>query len=216
MKTWDKFYDWVLPELAGSPSNLLVDIKLREAAISFCMKARVHRNQLDLIDVVAGQADYDLDTDDTRNIEVAEIREVWIEGKYDPLTPRTVAQLAGQFGTDWHAYDGPVEFFTARRNDTITLVGIPQASVTGGLRIEVVFSPTIDAKGVDDWVFSQYATDIATGARALLFAMPKKPWTDQKAGAMAAMNFQSAIDEQAFQAGRNFTRARFRTRATFM
>lgn len=214
MKKWDRFYDLVLPDLPGMPPAPLVDAKLREAAITLCSKGRVHRNALDLIDIRADVADYDLETDDPRNLEVAEVREVWCDGRR--LEARSAGQLAERYGDDWRTRRGAVLFYLCHEPQVLTLVGIPDADVAAGLRVEVAFCPTLESAGVADWVFDQYALDLATGAKALLMAMPKKPWSDLKTASIAAAAFQGTIDEAAFQAGRNFTRARRNTRARFM
>lgn len=213
MKAWAKFYDFILPELSGQPSSLLVDQKLRDAAIRLCTEGRVHRNDLDLIDVVAGEATYELETDDPQNLEVHEVREVWFNGKH--LLPKTPGQLTYLYGQEWQTKTGTPDYYLCREPAVLTLVGIPDAALAAGLRVEVVFTPTLEAKGIADWVFDQYATNIVTGAKAMLMSMSKKPWTDLNMAGIYAAQFQQFIDEESFRAQRGFGRAIRAVRARF-
>lgn len=213
MKTWSKFYDFIMPDLPGMPPSNLVDQKLRDAAIQLCSEGRVHRNDLDLMDVVAGQADYDLDTDDPNNVEVFELREVWLDGRH--LTPKTPGQLHYLYGQSWHTLSGNPSYYLCREPKVVTLVRIPDTNVAGGLRVEVVFAPTLEAKGVVDWVYDQYATAIVCGAKSMLMSMTRKPWTDLQMASVYESKFKETIDAESFRAQRGFGRAIRTTRTRY-
>lgn len=79
----------------------------------------------------------------------------------------------------------------------------------------VALMPSQAAVTIPDDVFNGHAEDIATGALARLFAIPKKDWSDLKQAAGRRAMFEQRINTVAAQVSKGFSRGKTRVRGFF-
>jgi hypothetical protein len=208
-KTWEKWFDEVLPDVPGC-SQAVAKNAIRNAAIEFFQRSWTWRADHDPINAVADQAAYDYAP--PVGAKVAMPLKVWYEQK--PLTPITFAELEALY-QHWPSQVGTPLYFIQEDLEKLTLVPYPSASVTAAITLKVALKPSRVSASIDDVYWEKYLEEIATGAKAKLFAMRKKPWTDtdMAVGLMALFGDQIAKAKLAADRGR--VKARLRVQAHF-
>ena len=181
MKSWNAFYDLVLPDLPTCPAEA-ADVALRMSAIEFCRRAKVWREQQQFVTTAAQS--YPLTTDTEKVIHAIEAATC----NNTPLRILTAAEAA------------PLILLSAGTPGGILLSDPSHAKLypspsTAGLIVlmELVMRPARTASGVPDDVFEDYSDDIAAKAKALLMMSPRKPYTDVNAAAVNNGAFELAI-----------------------
>lgn len=201
IKRWSEWLDDVMPSLPGSPPIALVEASLRRATINFCARSRFLRLSVDPIMVDAGEALYDIDID--TSVTVEKIESATLDGR--PLVEASDDDLAGEY----RSKVGVVEMFALEDPDQIRLINVPESA--GELLIRVSLKPRQSAAGVESVVFEQFRQPIASGALAVLMAMPKKPWTDVGLAGYHTDQFERGIAAAEARIARAGTRASLRT-----
>jgi hypothetical protein len=175
---------------------------IRLACIDFCRDAMVVQD-LQLYDVVAGQADYPLtipaSSQLTRVLGVMYI-DSW-------LTPSSVEQVRAALPLRGNVGDAQVQssspktyFLKTPSTSTISLYPVPDTAVILGLTVRSAYTPSNLATTVDDILFNYWAEEIAAGAVARLKVMPNVPFTDQAGASVARKAFETAKREATIQA----------------
>lgn len=225
MTAFNDLYTEILPDVPGC-SEPLMDRAIRNAVVQFCERARVLRETLPKINVVADQAEYSCAPSDPTNRALVHVWHLTFEGK--PVERKTEDQLdlefeeaqdryaylfyhhhayAGFDSDDWRtAKTSRPRYFYEKRPDKVRLVGIPTTAITDGLEIEIILKPTRAATAVDDFVIEDYYKTLAHGALAELLALPKKPWTDGGLSQYHRGHFEDGIAQAHADALRNFAR----------
>jgi hypothetical protein len=179
----------------------LVERHIRNAVIAFCSRTLLLRKDLSAISIIADQYLYQLNPPAGR--EIVEVRSAQI-GEDSPLIERSEDYFDLQWrdpvimrsdfcctdddgnvistGDDWRQYtqNRPQFYFIDRTENTyrMRLVGIPIASLTDTLAVNVVLKPSRTATEVDDWLLSDHFQCLLHGAKARMLELPKRPWTD--------------------------------------
>lgn len=201
----------ILPDLPQVPEPLVIRA-IRNATVRLCEHTGVLREELPAIDIVADQAEYSIaPTAADRDLVFA--RKVLFDGS--PIHRKSQDQLDLEWGEadnhfgylyhDSNAYTGsnaedwtqskaarPVYFFE-KRPDKIRLVAIPDTAKTGALEVTIVIKPTRTATSVDDWILDDYYRELARGALAELYAMPKTDWADPQLGEHYRRRFEQDL-----------------------
>jgi hypothetical protein len=79
----------------------------------------------------------------------------------------------------------------------------------------MAIKPTRASTGISTDLYEKYLEEIAYGAKARLFAMKAKPWSDAKLAAFNLGMFDQAIGRAKVQAAKGHTRARLRVKPHF-
>lgn len=210
MKTWEKWYDEVLPDVPGCPQAVAKNA-IRNAAIAFCEQSWVYRVDHDPINGVASDGTYAYVP--PAGYKVAMPLTVWYDG--NQLLPKTTGDLE-RLWMNWPTMTGtrPL-YFLQEALEVLTVVPMPLASLAGAITLKVALKPSRGATGIDDTIWEKYLEEIAMGAKARLFAIKKKPWSDPARAVKYEQDFSQAIGKAKLAADRNFVRGVHRVRAHY-
>ena len=206
MAVWADIHDLVLPETMGASPDQAT-YYLRMAAIELCESTMVHSVEFAPIDVVANQATYTPESP-VAATELTTVRTAWVNGKQLDFAPMDT--IAG-WHTDWRTLTDPQpRAFTQYDMASIVLVPKPTVSYTGGLVIFAAIRPTILAATIADFLVTDYREVIAKGAKARLFAMTGKPWSNPAEASRLRTEFGSDVGNIRVAVSKSFTRASLR------
>lgn len=156
----------LLPLVPGCPTPLAEAI-VRAVAIDFCTYAPVVQERLDPVDLVAGQAQYDIDLPYGVNVTLV------IEATYHG---REMQVLRGR-DDQRERLTAPYALRQAADN-TILLLPTPTQDEPGALHLCVATRPAGMASTVDDLLLLDYGYEIGCGAAARLFFMPGQSYSN--------------------------------------
>jgi len=145
-------------------------------------------------------------------LKVVRPERVWYDKK--PLTPLARRDLDALYAY-WPGQEGTPSYFVQEKLEKLILVPKPSAALVGGILAKVSARPARSATGVDDELWEKYLEVIASGAKAKLFAMKKKPWTDSALANYHRQLFEDGIARAKIAATRGHGRAKLRTQAHF-
>lgn len=208
-KTWEKFYDEVLPNVPGCPQAVAKNA-IRNATIEFCERSFVYQIDHTAINAVQDQAEYDYAAG--AGLKVVRPEMVWYDKK--PLTPVTRDDLDKLYAY-WPDEGGTPLYFVQEKLEKLILAPKPSAALASAIRLKVSVKPTRASTDIDDALWEKYLEAIASGANARLFAMKKKPWTDNPLSVHHKQLFDEAIAKARLAAAKGHGRARMRIRANF-
>ena len=200
---WSGFYDYVLPELPGVATDL-VDIYLRRAAIEFCEETSVYVSDHDPISLIKGIAEYDLEAPEPET-DIVSVKKAWVgDSSIEYVSQDTLNQRP----VYWPNETAPrPSAFTQQTQASLIVFPKPTESLKNGFNMKVVLRPTLGATGIIDWMATKYIQEITDGAKAMLMAMPNKPWTQPDGAALYRAQFESGKTRATIEAQRSFTRA---------
>jgi len=213
IRAWTQFYDWVLPDLPGSPATGLVDKACVSVCRDFCTETVIQQEELAAVNVVAATGSYALVSSDPTNFDVMKVMELYVDG--EELDPKTRDELKRYYRQRWQSLTGTPEFFTQYDASNVVLVPIPDTSITAGLEITAALVPALGATGLVDVVFDDWAENIADGIKGKMMLQKNKPWSDPNLGAAAWGKYLEARDQAKSNSAKNFARTRRRTTGSF-
>jgi hypothetical protein len=209
-KTWEKWFDEVLTDIAGCGSDVAKNA-IRNAAIEFCDRSTVWRVDHDPIDALLNTGSYIWAP--PANTKVALPIAVWFNGQ--PLDPMPAHELDRLY-TYWPSEVGTApRYFVQQQLETLIVVPAPNAALAQAIKAKVALKPTRASASIDDQIWEKYLEHIACGARGKLRMMRKKPWSDLELGAAELAKFSQYIGEAKLAADRGFVRSRSRIRAHY-
>lgn len=200
---WSAFYDYVMPELSGANPDI-VDIYLRRAAIEFCEETSVYTADHDPISIIKGIAEYDLEPPE-QETDIVSVKKAWVG---DAAIGYVSQDTLNQRPTYWPGETAPRPVaFTQQTQTSIVVFPKPSESLRNGLKMKVVLRPSLTATQIADWVATKYIQEITDGAKAMLMAMPNKPWTQPDGAALYRTQFEAGKTRATIESQRSFTRA---------
>lgn len=204
------FYDYILTDVRGVTLPLAL-LEIRNAAIEYFEKTRLIRYEMPAITLVAGTASYALTPEASRRI--VDIEEAKLDGA-SFLTPKEPGELDAKYGVAWRTTltNTPEHFLSVV--DRSTIRPVPTPSAAGSLVVTVSQTLTRAATDCPDWILQRDVDGIADGAKARLFAMSDKPWSDPGAAGYRQSRFDEAIGQANGSRARGHTRARLRVAAS--
>lgn len=209
-KIWELWFDEVLPDVPGVGQDVAKNA-IRNAAIDFCSRSWVWRADHADINALAGIGAYAYAP--PGNTKVAVPLAVWYSLK--PLEPQGTYELQQRF-PHWPSMVGQAPYwFLQETLETLIVVPAPSADLAGAIKLKVALTPTRAAPSIDDAIFERYLEEIACGAKARLFAMKAKPWSDPTRAVAYYQSFDQHIAKAKLVADRNFVRGAKRTKAHF-
>jgi len=207
-KSYDEFFSWVLPEVNGCPEITAIQA-IRDSVITFCEMTRIHQADHDPINVIAKIADYDLETpvDGTR---IVQVMNAWYQGsKLQPAAPDEVRdpsvynQHIGGVTVD---YSTP-KYFIQKDSDSISLLPIPDRTVTSAITMRVALVPLRNSTSCADFLFEQWVEPISAGAVAKLQVSSGKPYSNPQAAAVNQARFMQGVNAARQRAVRGYNRS---------
>lgn len=199
---WSSFYDYTAPDLPGCPLEL-IDLALRQSAISFCENSLAWHYDHPAITVSSGAAAYDFIPPQDAVVHSIFYAK-WNDTEIDSNTSET--ELASKV-YDWRNATGTPTYVLGGSSLQI----VPNPDSSGTLRIKVTLKPSVTATTIDSNVFNEFREAIAHGALARLMYSPKKPYTNPALAQYHAQQFDIKTGQAGTKQARNFTRAPLRT-----
>lgn len=209
MKALSAFYDMLMPQLKGITTQFL-DAELVLLSREFCATSSAWRADFDPVNLVAGEAEYDLDPSESQSETVRVLRltvndellwdQNWNKSKQDEVAPK---------------YEiGAPPFTVADDLLSLTLLAneVPTANVTGGLLVVGAMKPQVNATQLPDILLTVHAEAIRAGTLARLMRMGSKPWTDRDLSSYYENQYQQKLQLAATNAQHGNTRGPLRTR----
>jgi hypothetical protein len=205
MRTWDVFFPDVLPDVLGCPEPT-VERHLLRAAIDFCTRARVWRQDLDRIITRDGRADYDISWPD--QAQGVELIGATLDGDDIDLEVAD-GTTAGQ------RQQGTSGRRRVLSQDLVTATVMPTPGEGQVLVLAAILCPSEDATGVPDIIGDRFRKAIATGALQTLLKINKAPWANAGLSTDKGNEFDKAIAQAASKMWRANTNKRPRVRGQF-
>lgn len=175
------FEPFVSTDIYGVPSPTL-QFFLRQAAIKFCTDTHVINKMLS---ISVESSDIDTDLHDSVDLDISEYSA--------SMQPITLMRLNIN-GRDWDVHysdiqttisdaenvlGASVKYFTFPDDNTIRIFGMEACDLT----VQVALKPTQTATTVEDKLFNDWIDPIVADAKARLFALSNKSWSDLTAAA---------------------------------
>ena len=208
-KAWSAFYPDLLLELPGAPLPL-VDHHLRNVVIDFCERSKAYRVDLDPADAVAEQMGYAPTL--AAGLDPVEILEVKFSGEV--LTEKAPRYLSDKYG-DWQSETGTPEHFTQQDGAEVLLVPAPADAAVDAIQVKVAAKPSLDATGVEDWIFSKWRLALVAGCKAAMMAMKDKTWSAPDRVEFYQGLFERALEDAKVAANNGFVRSKPRFSGRF-
>lgn len=210
-KTWEKFFDEVLPDVPGCPQPVAKNA-IRNAAIEFCDRSWVYRADHAAINAVANQGAYPYAPPAGTKVVVP--LTVWYDKKR--LDPMDMHDLEGLYA-HWPSETASAPlYFVQQALETLIVVPAPTAALAGAITLKVALKPTRASADIDDTIWEKYLEEISCGAKAKLFAMKKKPWSDPGRAGDYMVLFDRHVARAKLAASRGFVRSVKRVRAHYL
>jgi hypothetical protein len=201
VKTWDAFYDFVVPDVPGCPFAA-VDVALRQAAIDFCSQSLAWKYSHPDIAVTSGTASYNF---------VPPAQAVVHAITYAEFGGNEIDCHTGESGIqiyNWRNQTGTPEYVLG---GATALTVVPTPDVAGTLKLEVALKPSLAATGIDDDIFNEYRDAIVHGALGRLMFSPKKPYSNAQLATYHQQQFTIQTGAAGMRQSRNYTRAPMQT-----
>ena len=196
--SWEEFYPYVRPMAQDCPVGI-VDAAIRAACIEFCQKSLIWDIETVCGDLIEGERIYRYNNkqDDISIVMplCCIIRDKDDNGiiKDHIVVPANRKDL-DYYEPQWRTYEKeyPERFYMLDSN-TVCLVDIPTKSVANGLHILCAVKPNRKATGVAEFIFQDWAEEIASGALARIHAMAGRVWANPQLVDYHARKFRAAI-----------------------
>lgn len=207
---WAAWFDDVLPDVPGC-GQPLATIHIRGAAIDFCKKSLAWRVDMDPLSAIANQGEYDFDLD--TGTVLVRVLQVWYQKK--PLIS-TDANTLNDWSAHWPSEVGTPLYWTQENpSDSLILVPMPAAALADAITAKLAVKPSQASTFADARLYEEWRETIASGAKARLFALKKKPWTDPGLATYHKSQFDSKVAEAQLAAAKGFTGKPKRVKAHF-
>lgn len=200
---WSDFYPYVLPYVIGCP-NPTVDVHIRQAAIEFCRATHCDTRTLDPL--TTNGVDHLYEIDFPSQTQPLKLLAVAIAGLDYPL-------VTLEHGQQLVREQSAADFCFTRNKRTLDVYPLRLAGES--LEVEMVLAPSYNATGIDTDVASPYMSEIASGALASLFLIPKQPWSDSVQAATQFNLSRARIGVIAMHFSRGQSTAKLRSYVTY-
>ena len=195
---WEEFYPYVRPMAQDCPVGI-VDAAIRAACIEFCTKSLIWNIETICGDILEGERIYRYNNkrDDISIVMplCCIIRDKDAQGNIqDHMVVPTNRQDLDYYEPNWRQLeqDYPSRFYMLDSN-TVCLVEKPTKSIGAGLHILTAVKPNRKATGVAEFIFQDWAEEIASGALARIHAMAGRVWADPQLVDFHSKKFRAAI-----------------------
>lgn len=200
----EEFLSRILPFAPGCPEPSAI-AAIIEAARVFCRRTRLWRST-DQMTATTGSSNC---LCAPAGAEVFEVESLSFEGA--DLKPISIADLDDK-QPGWREYTGDSpRWFTQTDIGEILLVP-PGAGV---VKMATILLPSMDATQLPDFLYDQYAKDIANGALAEILLLPKRDFTDPNMAGVYQVRFDATLDALATRPIKGQQRARVRSRSEY-
>lgn len=178
MQTLDTFLPRILIWATDAPQPLVKQM-LVDTAIQFCVDTDIVQVQLDPMDLVEDQQDYDLDL--PRGTQLARVLSVvYGEGPLKPVG----------LGPAYYQWTAPA---------TLTVFPKPTADATAWMHVKIATKPTRSATSLDDTLWNDYVEAIVGGTVARLCAMQGQQFTNATNATMGSGWYMQGVSKAKYE-----------------
>jgi hypothetical protein len=185
--TLDDFLPLFLHELTNCPEVVAKQAVLF-AAMEFCKETQAWREMQDPTVLIDKKHTYELEAPDGAQAVCA--LSVWASDRQ--LVSKTMNQIADLI-PNWQSAESstPVYFNSVAGRATARLFPIPNLANRAKLVFRVAYQPTLTATELPGELVNEYHRELINGAKAQLYAQPKKDWTDLNLAAFYGQKFEA-------------------------
>lgn len=185
---FDYWLDDIAPSMNGAEIPFIIR-QIREAAIMFCDASWAWTLDALPINIIANDATYAL-VSPINHAEITKVIHAYVDG--EEICNTSWTQLSREHSK--HATKtGSVKSFVQDYVEQVRLFPIPDAA--GVLTYKVALRPSRIAAGMDGSVGKRYFDAISDGAKARMYEIPNKPWSDGQASVFHKNKFESACQK---------------------
>lgn len=177
-KTWNDFISLVAVDVPGCPP-LVMREALKESVASFCDQTACWSEDLDPISLAEGVRDYDLLPSTGARVLVLQA----VKYKGLPLLPFTDQDMDVDLKTWLTSPSGSPSTYQLVQDDgaqMLRLFPTPSADEEDALDVRVTLKPASDAETLPEWFYEEWRSVLASGALAILCAVPAKAWSNSE------------------------------------
>ncbi len=187
---YESFLPHVLP-YAPACFDAQAVIAVRNACIDFCRDTLLLQEDLDPINVKAGENVCDIDV--PRGYILAQVLSLYYVGR--KLERKSQLELERLYTRDWQSLVGAPQVFTQFNQEEVTVTPRPAEAVQGAITGRIALVPSRTSAEVDGVLLERYLDDVAAGALARLLVTPDQPYTNLAAAGMYASRFRSGVTQ---------------------
>lgn len=177
-KTWNDFISLVAVDVPGCPP-LVMREALKESVASFCDQSACWAEDLDPISLAEGVRDYDLQPSTGARVLVLQA----VKYKGLPLLPFTDQDMDVDLKTWLTSPSGSPSTYQLVQDDDAQMLRLfptPSADEDDALDVRVTLKPASDAETLPEWFYEEWRSALASGALAILCAVPAKAWSNSE------------------------------------
>lgn len=175
----DPFLALIAPLVPACPDSM-IEQYLVMAARELCQRTRVWR-VTDVLQTTGAEVELSFVPPEASLIQIEKVEFDGLE-----LCPRQFRDL---WRHDMEA-GGVPHAYTQPRPETLLLI----PSAAGTVRVSLFVMPGPTASTLPDFMFGQYAAELADGALAALLLLPGQSWTNPQLGLVHRSRFDAALD----------------------
>jgi hypothetical protein len=163
-------------DVPGAPKTTL-ESALRSVIRSFCETTQLYIRALSPISIVANTATYTLTP--PSNTSIVMVEHAMCQDQ--PIYPES-ADMLDRGTENWRDQEASGQHqYMADSEKVLRLRYIPTENVANGLEVWVSLKPSATTDTVPDFIVEDYYEAILDAAKAKLFKMTNKPWTNVEA-----------------------------------
>lgn len=207
---WAEMLDLIMIELPQCPKAVAMQCA-KLAAIAFCADSGIWLHYPDAADVEAGNRDVSIDP--PAGARIATALSVKLNGA--DLEPTSIQDLTALY-TNWQSKTGTPTRYWIDENDIVKLWPTPSTAMTGALVVVATAAPKLTSDAMPAWIWETWHVAISKKAKAIAFAMPKKPWTDMALAGASDAEYREQLAQARYRAARAGGNAELTTAAGWM
>ena len=166
-KLWASFFPYIQPYVPGCP-EIVITAHLQETAAKFLARSEVWRFDIEPDFTSKSTSDYDIDVPDKTVLE--NILTLYLEGQ----EIKSVSDR--HFDRPSTAPQAKPHCYSIYQDSQIRFYATPDKKYT--FEGKGVLKTSLDATGVENWIYESHGRCIAYGALSLLAGIPGKEWTN--------------------------------------
>lgn len=176
---------------------------LMRATRMFCQETRAWRVDF-LVSTTATIATITLTSKFPSGTELVDIVSVKHTDGGAPVEPRTYNWLDKNL-TDWRSDTAlKANYYVLDGNNIMRLVPTPSTTVADAYDVRVAVQPLRTATTLDSVLTNRYDEDLINGTLALLYRIPRKPWTDLSLAQFYQVKFNDSMPRARSEAADEF------------
>jgi hypothetical protein len=204
VRTWDRIFPDVLPDVLGCP-ELTVERHILRAAQDFCARTRCWRQDLDPI-TTDGTSELDIDYPD--RAEGVKLMAATLGGEDIGVEAADNTRMGDRLR-------GSQGLTRVRTDNLRTVLLMPTQAAGAQLVLNMVLKPGDESTGLPDDIVDRYGSTIALGALSTLLKVNKAEWANPALATDKKQEYEAQRARIATAVWRAFSSARPRARGMF-